>query len=641
MELIYMWVEKFHNIRRKGFSFSSNFFVDFQNGTIKIFPNAVPEYEVFPPYITDITALVGKNGSGKSSILELIGEKERNKRRHKDPDDAWFILYWMEDNLYVIEEMYSDKSYRPSPRSLIKNMKLPCAVNTGLKNPSSLCCRYHANELCFEDFLQGPQQGKLQEAIQIYTPLGTGARYNRESVRRDHYTVQFYRHVFLESELGLLKKYEFLLACRKNPTLSCNQYDLNYSNVTINVGVENVNLDIEEREIINKKIGKISDFPLAFDEKIVKEAGKVKKRNWLLDPTTSALSPKTQCIIHFLKTIIISLSTSYLDGEIPTSDIRNDYGSYLRELLDKTCVMVEEKVNSEFESYALKEPLGTIFDLLSELDSHYFSAEKISFLQKDDISDEHVKSFFEFIDLLNSCQKKCVVPSFFSFDISPLSDGERQFIHLTSALFSALTNFKYPGIQHAVILLDEPDNRMHPETARMFISYLVSELKRFEGITFQLIIATHSPLLLSDIPCRSVILLEKDLQSGDCIVKKNATQSFASNIHTLLAEAFFMKYTVGGWAKQYIDGILQEIENFPQKVQDENRGTDNHVKNIDDEYEKIKQKISIIGEDIIRYRLEEKLKHVLNQYNADKRIKISILRKELEKLERELSDEIY
>lgn len=72
MELVYLWVEKYKNIEKQGFNFSPRFeckYDEVKNELTII--NENKEYvSIFPENI-NITAIVGENGSGKSSLLKL------------------------------------------------------------------------------------------------------------------------------------------------------------------------------------------------------------------------------------------------------------------------------------------------------------------------------------------------------------------------------------------------------------------------------------------------------------------------------------------------------------------------------------------------------------------------------------------
>jgi len=72
MELIYLWVEEYKNIKKQGFNFSPQFECSYNEVTQELTINEKKDYvNIFPKNI-NMTAIVGENGSGKSSILESL-----------------------------------------------------------------------------------------------------------------------------------------------------------------------------------------------------------------------------------------------------------------------------------------------------------------------------------------------------------------------------------------------------------------------------------------------------------------------------------------------------------------------------------------------------------------------------------------
>ena len=72
MELVYLWVEEYKNIRNQGFNFSPRFECIFDENTKELTITENQNYvSIFPENI-NVTAIVGENGTGKSSISELL-----------------------------------------------------------------------------------------------------------------------------------------------------------------------------------------------------------------------------------------------------------------------------------------------------------------------------------------------------------------------------------------------------------------------------------------------------------------------------------------------------------------------------------------------------------------------------------------
>ncbi|NOQ30656.1 MAG: AAA family ATPase [Helicobacteraceae bacterium] len=92
MELVYLWVEDYKNIKEQGFNFSPRFECKYDEHTNELTINENKEYvNIFPENI-NITAIVGENGSGKSTIIEFL-LKLFSIDTVKLPADKCILLY--------------------------------------------------------------------------------------------------------------------------------------------------------------------------------------------------------------------------------------------------------------------------------------------------------------------------------------------------------------------------------------------------------------------------------------------------------------------------------------------------------------------------------------------------------------------
>ena len=84
MELVYLWIEEYKNIKNQGFNFSPRFECEFKDGNLTICDKKRKEcknndyLENFFGENINITAIVGENGSGKSRILETFTKTDSN-----------------------------------------------------------------------------------------------------------------------------------------------------------------------------------------------------------------------------------------------------------------------------------------------------------------------------------------------------------------------------------------------------------------------------------------------------------------------------------------------------------------------------------------------------------------------------------
>ena len=176
-----------------------------------------------------------------------------------------------------------------------------------------------------------------------------------------------------------------------------------------------------------------------------------------------------------------------------------------------------------------------------------------------------------------------------------ISSGERALLNFMSRLYFAsriaefLPETGFSWNESILLLIDEIDLYLHPEWQRQILNDLLTAIQEeFPRNYFQIIITSHSPIILSDIPQENSIFLKRN-EDGKIVQDKHGIQTFGANIYTLYKDAFFIKdgLAMGSFARGKINSWIEEIKEG---------GTD-----ADD----IKKKLELIGEPIIRKRLEK------------------------------------
>lgn len=207
-----------------------------------------------------------------------------------------------------------------------------------------------------------------------------------------------------------------------------------------------------------------------------------------------------------------------------------------------------------------------------------------------------------------------------------ISSGELGYFNLLARIYSCL-NFDYvnslnQSINNILILLDEPENSFHPKWQQSFLNNLILFLKKsFPNYNFQIIIASHSPILVSDFPKRNIIFLDKN-RDGTCKVVDSIARdnTFGANIHSLYRNSFFLEgLPIGEFAKNKINKLFDELE----------RG---------DIRETTLQEIQLIGEPLLKNQLMKFYKiHEKTNLNA-KDLYIAQLEAENKDLKKKLYD---
>lgn len=241
--------------------------------------------------------------------------------------------------------------------------------------------------------------------------------------------------------------------------------------------------------------------------------------------------------------------------------------------------------------------------------------------------DELLESFTKKIEDFTDREKEIYFENFhhyFEFDfIDTLGRKYQDLSHGERVLFGQLINIYHyisKSEKSFILNLDEPELSLHPNWQKNYISEIINLLQQFDN-EIQLIVTSHSPFILSDLPKESIIFLEKGKQVYPF---EDGKQTFGANIHTLLSHGFFMKDgLMGEFAKSKIDDVIKYLNNDKKST----ITTDKDAQNI----------IDIIGEPIIKRELQRMLKNKMELSNKTEidtiKDKIKLLTERLEKLE--------
>ena len=188
-----------------------------------------------------------------------------------------------------------------------------------------------------------------------------------------------------------------------------------------------------------------------------------------------------------------------------------------------------------------------------------------------------------------------------------LSSGEFSILNFFSKLYFFLQNSPFISLskKNYILLLDEADLGLHPMWKKRFIDIILKSVPYFfEGLTpkpnLQIILTTHDPLTLSDIPKHNVIFLEK-AEEGKCRISSEVQKTFGANITDLLADSFFIQDgLIGDFAKSKINEVITWIN--------ENR---NKTKINEEKLAYYKKVIELIDERVIKLKLSEMITELL------------------------------
>ena len=249
-------------------------------------------------------------------------------------------------------------------------------------------------------------------------------------------------------------------------------------------------------------------------------------------------------------------------------------------------------IYKEAETYAKE---NNQFDVLPHRDTADFLPPPIFDIEFRIVKREHIDKYGNYKD-------NDIIP-FWS-----LSSGERQIAYVISNFVYHLVNINsVHTIQNEVVaglpllkykysnvVFDEIELYFHPDLQRRFLSLIISALRNIhidhvEGVN--LLLVTHSPFVLSDIPRSNVLVLsDKEQMEGE---------TFCANIHEMLGQSFFMEYSMGQIAQEEVERIFSRYNAI--------LSGDNQPIN-EEEWKRFQYVTNIVGDEYIHSALERAMK---------------------------------
>ncbi len=522
MELVYLWVEEYKNIKQQGFNFSPRFECDFDGKDLTI-AEKLNYSNIFPKKL-QITAIIGENGSGKSNILKSILQVS-------DFTNKFVIVYRENDNYYYYTNI-------TELRTIIQKD----GATNGHLSKSIAYMNYEQGKELFERTYKVIETTK--KAV-IYILIKN---------------IQENKQFAISSFMYLPNRIEIKYKSQK---------DLQYRFV-----------QDEDSEILDY-----------LREQFI-SAGENSFHQFLLTKYLSYNGTGSGGIIENEQELI-----SYFKTKGRLENLEDGY---------KKIIQLDSK---------------NIFDLKEEKNEIEFY-----------ISDNYF-SYFDF-DLIDNKDRK----------YNSLSTGEQVIFAQLVQMFSFINNNFYLNNKNLLFLFDEPELNLHPQWQKQYIQEIITLLKTTNQ-EYHLILASHSPFLISDLPKENVIFLDKykkdedpNQKEGNCKVLKDGLkkQTFGANIHTLLSDGFFMQ---DGLMGEFAKGKIEAIKKFYEKVT-QFKNNPKKQKKYSCYYEKKKKEFqhihSIIGEPFLKTIIGnylDELELLLSNQNDLIDRRIEALKKEQEYLE--------
>lgn len=591
-------MEKYRNYQQQGFNFGGPLRFDYDEELKKLFIQSTPFHikSFFYPSlidgkeepsstITNVTAIIGENGTGKSSLLEYMIRLFSFESYREE--SSRLIVFRTESDEYVI---YS--------KNIEFDLINPLELSITNKDISELDIKDLPLVIYYTNIFDARRMPDNQRYYDISTNRILENYFSSEGDRN----LSKYHMNETEQQLRFIKntgrkhseKIPFKLPEKISVTVIQSEDFLDNGNIKwfinnfrdfIQICHQDLKSYYDDHQIPKKWRYKLATRIL---NHILQELEFYKPNRIVVN----ILNEIVFKVLHFLK----PKNSFPLEGHAYI----NKKISLLIQIAQKELKPNDNMIRILTNSYHLLELITDVNDNLSDRDDSIDIPLKNKTLDK----------------LINYYHLSIRHDNYLQFSWPGISSGELALLNLFSRFYRILGSVnRRKGHQNVMVLIDEGEALFHPQWQKQLVSNLVTFFSDiFKDKLVQIVLTSNSPFIASDLPKTNVIFL-KNIDGRTVSINEldDLHQTFAANIHTLLSHSFFLHDgLIGTFARRKINEIINLLVNQGREE-------------IMEKKQEIEALISIIGEPIIRTKLTQLLQEKITLHGLSLEDRVAAL----------------
>ncbi|WP_281544757.1 AAA family ATPase [Grimontia sp. SpTr1] len=553
MNLCYIWTEKYRGFDDLSLSLSSKFNFSYDPNKKKVtkIKNEKVIDGLFHKRITEVTAIVGKNGTGKSNCLELICTILQGSRKKMN---SRFLAVIKDNENFIIHTNETEAE------KITANFKFQHSNDNGrIKG---------LNTIFFSNIYDNRKYDFSGDVIHASANNGYGysRRINRNS---DLFSTQ----INLIEKHGETIRNEVEIEIPKKIII-----DISHQ---FKRAINSHNIHSEMARSIRKRINDIVNIENKFTCSL---------RTILLIELIELVQRVSNDLFGFNGDIHYSLREKLKPEEKEPTD------SYLKRATSEVLETIKFEWMKSITPHLIQKDEFT--EHKNKIEAVEFILSKIETLNIAQIESEYknpnISSYEmtfneETIKLAKLLSVIFQGSRYIRLNWSGISSGSRAYLTLFAVL-----NEKLSGTRNdTLICIDEGDLYLHPAWQIDFLKNMNTLLPKFYNSKLQIILTSHSPFLLTDLPRENVIILKKGEVIYDNENENEKFRTFGANIYDLYNEAFFLnKKRYGSLAHEHISNAINTLSK--EKISE-------------NEINEIKNLVDIIGDKLLRNQLKRML----------------------------------
>ncbi|WP_447878998.1 AAA family ATPase [Serratia fonticola] len=511
MHICYIWIKQFKCFLNYGLNLSSDHTFNFDQTNLNLSykdNQSLPE-NFFGPNISGVTALLGVNGSGKTTALELIC---RCITEHYHLKDNYILIYKEGDDFYISNNFNGNIIINFPYIKDDENIKLRELKTIYFSNV------FDQNHLEFDD-----------KVIDI----SINRKMNPKYIYKDD----------LAKKTGEIESQILFLQSKKAEEIELNipdriEYKLLKNTTDALRKIEKIGVSKHEKhELI---INLISTLRRIF----ISERNEHRYRK-AIGVHYSSMLIRQQFIVSLIKLnpkILRIIADSIEDVKFTSNSVS---------ILET----VSAETDIHFSEHSLSEMIDIfILNIDDWLKAFNYESEQSIQGSKHSFTVEINKK-----NLWHHTKLSYIFEMMLDMDVAwhGISSGQKAYLNMFSSIWNCIEeNNKSNDNNHTLICIDEGDLYLHPQWQIEFVDRLTNCLPKISNGNVQIIFTTHSPLLISDMPNQCVCVLYNSNYKQDIELK-----TFGANIYDIYKYVFDMgEHRTGNKSNRYIKRVFDILD---------------------------------------------------------------------------------
>ena len=629
MKLIYIWIEKYKGIINKGIKMDNNYIIhkekNFDNFTI-IDKNA--NKNKFSLYsdknIMDSYLLLGKNGVGKSTVLDLMFNGDSSSIQSNEKEDLYYLFFENDGYYYVFS------SFSLQKKTITINKKEINVLNRffeeGEKLVQNICtinlCRDNNDKIksCVNEYIRNLYRKinnlyktdeikkdlndtklMLDEMRLVLNGFSDSYYFKYNDMGKKSFEECYIDDIDIIKSLAINKNILFKNTKEKKFYLryTNNKYPFNglitpvyrkenlcgfnliysivekflsfvksatfsiYDHILLNLNDDLVTLKVDEYK--NETLKKINDF-----------------KEKLLVGVDIKIDSLKESALNLNSDLCSYLEKMNNDIELKFNDIVKKINDDIKNMYDFYFFIIDFISNNDF-LYGDSREISFDYSVLYDSEKEEFDETKLEFLKN---------LLFLYNDEIELIYGK--------------STGEKSLIELTACITKILETLEkdFSDSKICYLLLDEIEENLHPEWSRITYSTIEEIINNFNTKhKYYIYLTTHSPYIISDFTSDHIINLD-NTEGMDF-------NTFGANIHDILNKGMFLSNSIGEFACQCITNLITDLEGNSDEPTYDDKTTEYIINCIGEPF--IKNHLKLLYEKKKKTKMKQKYEHMTKE----------------------------